>query len=131
MYGVNASDGARLWRRETANWVQASPALHAAAGLAVVGNWAGVLYGLDAATGAVRWSNAAAGAGAIWGAAVIDAAGRAYVGTQGGLLLCVDARSGETQWALPLDGALEASAVVAAAGALLVATGNGTVQLLH
>lgn len=74
-------------------------------GVLVVG--ADYLFGLDAATGAVRWRFAPTGAASVGGAYLLAAgAGAVFAGSSGGpgVVYAVDARTGAARWtaALPL-----------------------------
>lgn len=87
------------WTFKTGGPVEASPV--AADGLVVVGGMDGTLYGLDAATGAPRWTFDAGSP--ISGSATIDRAGTVYVGCGGGWLFAIDARTGAETWRYARD----------------------------
>lgn len=98
-------DGSRAWRTRVGEWIPGPAAL---AGDTVVAagalERAGVLYGLDAATGEERWTldlvPESAGDDSVEGTptGVSVAAGRAYVGLDDGSVWAVRVRDGERVW---------------------------------
>lgn len=112
------------WTLATGGRLAGTPSV--ADGVVYVGDAAGILHAVDAATGTERWQ--AAMAGAI-GAAPAVADGIVYAGDQAGNLAAFDAATGSQRWSVSLGAgsaaALYASAPVVVDGTLYVASGGG------
>ncbi|WP_251343101.1 PQQ-binding-like beta-propeller repeat protein [Haloplanus halophilus] len=100
--------------------------LAAAGGTVAVWNGAGVLYGIDAAGGTVRWRSAFDHDGKAFPTVADDTV---YLGTGGGRLVAVDAASGAEEWRHDL-GEPVGSPPAYAGGTVSLGTVAGTVVAL-
>ena len=114
-----------VWSTRTAGRQPYQPAL--SGGTIVVSDASGLVTGLDAAAGAIRWETDLAID--ITTAATI-AGPVALVGDEHGRITALSVADGSQQWVVTLDGAVTAAPVVA--GDLLLApTAGGTLTAIH
>ena len=109
-----------MWSTQTAGEQPYPPAL-AGGDTLVVADAGGIVTGLDAAGGSVRWERDVE-ADIPFGATV--AGPIALVGAEQGRVMALSAVDGTPQWEVMLDGAVTA-APIAAGGLLLAATDAG------
>ena len=107
--------GLFLWSFATEDNVAGRPVIHD--GMVVFGSEDRVVYGLDAATGARRWSYATEGA-IISSPALLLPAGRpdeavVVIGSDDSVIYAFDPASGARRWSAATNGAIEAPIVVA------------------
>jgi len=102
-----ASNGRLRWRREVGP-TESSPLV--ADGTVFVGDWDGVVWALDARTGAVRWRTRLDGA--IKGSLAL-AGRRLFIGTYGGSVYALAERSGRVLWRSGGHGSFYSSPAVA------------------
>lgn len=121
---VEADSGDERWRTETAR-VRGSPAV--TAGLAVAGDEAGVLRGLERRNGEERWRVETGGA--IHGAPAIGG-DHAYVGSRDRRLYAVAVEDGSVAWRIELPDWVDGSPAVGY-GALFVVDQSGTLSAVH
>jgi outer membrane protein assembly factor BamB len=103
---VTLDSGREQWRVALQTRIRSSPAV--AAGKAFLGGADGVIYALDLASGATRWTYATLGATLASGDFGYDrrtimsspavSGGKVYVGARDGLLYALDAESGALAW---------------------------------
>ena len=122
---INLESQKTLWRTE-GQFAGSPPAV--ADGLVAVPTWDGSLVGLDATTGAIRWSYLIAEGAETRTAAIAD--GLVYAGSTGGGLVAVDAASGELVWQADTNSDPTGTAVVAEGVAYIGSAVNAPVGFL-
>ena len=117
------TDGKEAWTAPEQSRVRGTPAV-GADGTLVAADDAGVVRGLDVASGEERWRLEVDGA--VHGAPAL-ADGVAYVGTRGSRLHAIDVASGSVEWSFEMADWVDGSPVVAY-GAVFVPTQAGTID---
>jgi outer membrane protein assembly factor BamB len=102
-----AATGRRVWLRLIGP-TESSPLV--ASGIVYVGDWAGRVWALDAATGRTRWI--AQLHGAIKGSLALSGT-RLFIGTYGGDVVALSARTGRTIWRTGGHGRIYSSPAIA------------------
>lgn len=92
---LNGQDGKLLWSYSTAASCYSSPAVDQAAGVVVVGSADCSVYGLDAASGELRW-RVEAGRSVLGSPAIYN--GVAYIGSSDGVFRAIKSATGELLW---------------------------------
>jgi outer membrane protein assembly factor BamB len=108
LYAFDAVTGAKRWKADLASAITgSSPAV--AGGLVYVGTLSGLLYALDASTGAIVWvvqlDYQVSASPTVWNGAV-------YVGTYIGPFYALDGATGDTLWTAHTGGIDTSSAAV-------------------
>lgn len=96
VFALSTEDGSERWRTSTNSRI--TPALAIADDMVVAGGYAGpFVYGIDRASGEIKWQNEADG----WitnAPAVVD--GTAYIASQRGTVYAFDIQTGDVHWSV-------------------------------
>lgn len=129
LYALDFKTGKELWKKRLMGPVYAGPAV--AKGIVFVPNH-GVFYGIDAASGEVRWRTGMPKANTNFGQSVAATDGEVFIaGCWDSHLYCLDALTGEVRWRNACQERTFAfspaigSPVIADGHAYVVANGNG------
>lgn len=110
LFDVDEGTGGLRWAVTGTAATAASPALDAAASLAVVCDYGGHVTAYDAATGERRWRTYVGGA--LKGSPLIDT-GTVYVGSTNGSLFALDEHTGAIVWTYAEGSPIEATPAIA------------------
>jgi len=113
------------WPFDGDEFVWSSPAV--ADGVVFVGSYDGILYALNASTGAKIWQRRTGGP--IWSSPAV-AGGVVFVGSDDGNLYALNAATGAKLWSFATGGPLDSSPAVAE-GVVYVGASKGTVYALN
>ncbi len=100
---LSAANGSVLWSVKESSGIGGAPSFNSSAALLVVGETNGEILGLNAGTGATRWTYATSGA--IESAALIDG-GTVYVGSMNGDLYALNQANGNLLWSYATGGGI-------------------------
>lgn len=126
---VNA-DGSLRWRFQAPaaeDWFDSTPAIDPE-GNVFIGNWNGILYALDGATGAKIWEYDSLGL--LLTSPALDEVGNLYFGSSDGLFHAVGP-SGEMLWVFDVGAAIEASAAIRFDGVIIFGALDGYLYALN
>jgi outer membrane protein assembly factor BamB len=112
------------WRVQLGGEVASAPAV--SGGVVYIGDGAGTVHALDAATGAARWTFAA---GAGIGSSPAVALGLVFIGNDSGTLYALDAATGAERWRVT-DGPLANVSPAVADGVVYVGAQSGALLAL-
>ncbi len=124
LYGLNLSNGSKVWSTDIGGAAISSPALDN--GVLYVGTLASEMLAIDSQTGKVLWQHASAGT--VWGTPLIDGTSL-YYGDFSGKAYALSTKDGSPVWAADLAGPVIASAALFNNGLIFVME-TGDVQAM-
>jgi outer membrane protein assembly factor BamB len=125
VFALGAADGKPRWQRTLDGLIYATPALDGSVLVCATGE-SGTVYGLEAASGAVRWTFKM---GARAGSGLAVAGPLVYVGSFDHKVYCLQAADGQPLWQFETEGIVD-SAPLATGGKVYVKLPSDTVYAL-
>jgi outer membrane protein assembly factor BamB len=122
------SNGAVIWKHTLSSSVLASPTLNASAHLLVVGESNGDVLGLNASTGATRWTYVTGGA--VTASAMVTG-GIVYVGSNDHSYYAINQSTGSLHWSFLTRGAVQDTGTLDNQGLLYIGSDDGTLYVLR